>query len=336
LANKMPELGTKEADYFCQQWDSANPPAKLELCNLMNIAYQTGKNFRVKCRYTDVKQDIELPDDASWEEHLQTFKAMDKLVAIHQKVPLEITVELKTDKPIGVVFDADWQLGMFGVDYDSFQADNELIIKEPGLYDYIGGDGYQNIIQASKVGSSHNQIPISPQKGFYYLTLEKRLEKIIAVGTGNHNYWTSLLEGEDWDRELCRRLKLVYTKHGGILNLKVGDFVYPILRLHKTRFESSFNLTHACRQNQRLYFPQARVIVCEHKHTAEVLQYRYADNECVGIRTGTYAVYDDFAQQNGFYGAHVSNPTVIFYPGRDHLIGFKDMRDAVVYLRAVR
>jgi len=47
-------------------------------------------------------------------------------------------------------------------------------------------------------------------------------------------------------------------------------------------------------------------------------------------------VYDDYAQQNGFFGSHVCNPTVVLYPNEDRIVGFKDAREAVIYLRAVR
>ena len=145
-----------------------------------------------------------------------------------------------------------------------------------------------------------------------------------------------MAEGEDWDAEIARKMKLVYLKHYAKIYWKVGEMVYPELALHKGRFNSSFNLTHTCKQYQRLYAPDARMVTVEHRHQAAIEQYRYNEKECVAIRPGTYAVYDDFAQQNGYFGAHVANPTVILYPHEDKIIGFKDMWDAVVYLRAVR
>jgi hypothetical protein len=270
------------------------------------------------------------------QEQLQIFKQMDDLVAFHQKTPTEITIEIPTDKPIALTDLADIHLGMFGVDYDAFERDIALIESEPGLYCEIGGDGYQNIIQPGKMGSSHNQIPIAVQKGAFVLTLKQLKHKIKAVRTGNHNYWTALADGEDWDAEIARKLKLVYLKHYAKIYWKVGNQVYPELALHKGRYNSSFNLTHTCKQYQRLYAPDARIITVEHQHIAAMEQYRYNDKECVAIRTGTYAVYDDYAQQNGFFGAHVSNPTVVLFPNEDKLVAFKDIWDAVVYLRAVR
>lgn len=272
---------------------------------------------------------------ASWEEHIETMKQMDKLIAFHQRTPSKITIEIKTDSPVVRAVSADWHLGMFGVDYKSFQEDVDYIRDEPLLKVNIGGDGYHNIIQPSKMGSGHNQAPISVQRGLYVLTLEKLREKIDTIRTGNHNYWTTLAEGEDWDMEITRKIKLVYLKHFGVVFYKVGKMVYPWLMMHKSRYNSSFNLTHNCKQNQRLHFPDARVVVAEHQHVAAIEQYRYNERECIAIRPGTYAVYDDYAQQNGYFGAHVCNPAVVMFPNEDRLVGFKDMRDAVTFLRGL-
>ncbi len=274
------------------------------------------------------------PKSDTWEEHLRVIKDMDRLVAFHQRVPSEITIEIETDKPVGLVNTSDWQLGQFGVDYDAFEADMTFIQENDNLKCIIGGDGYQNIIQTSKIGSSHNQTPISVQKGLYVLTLKKLINSILAIKTGNHNYWTATMSGEDWDGELAKRLRLVYLKHYAMIHLKVGEMVYPILTMHATRFNSSFNLTHTCLQNQRMFFPKARIVVVEHRHQGAIEQYRYDEKECIAIRPGTYAIYDDFAQQYGFFGSHVCNPTVVLYPHEDKLVGFKDMRDAAIYLKS--
>ena len=275
------------------------------------------------------------PKSATFEEHIETIKRMDRLVAFHQRTPSEITIEIKTDKPVVRAMMADEHLGMFGVDYDSFEADVNFIQNEPLIKVNKGGDGYHNIIQPSKIGSGHNQTPISVQKGLYVLMLEKLKDKIDTIRTGNHNYWDTLLTGEDWDMEITRKIKLLYLKHYGVVYYKVGKMIYPWLMLHKSRYNSSFNLTHNCKQNQRMYFPKARVIIVEHQHIAAIEQYQYDGKECVAIRPGTYAVYDDYAQQNGFFGAHVCNPAVVMFPNEDKLVGFKDMRDAVIYVKGL-
>ena len=332
----MPVIGSNESIAFCEKWDEGTHEDKLYLCKAIGVSYQEGKSFRSACRVNELPSEYKHPKSESWEEHLDTIRAMDRLVGYHQKSPTEVTVKIETDLPIGIVKFADWHLGMFGVDYDSFERDVNTVADEPGLFCDIGGDGYQNIIQPSKVGSAHNQTPISVQKALYVLTLKRLKDKIKTVRTGNHNYWTELAEGEDWDAELAHRLKLIYLKHFAKIYWKVGEMIYPELALHKSRYNSSFNLTHNCKQNQRMHFPSARIITVEHQHIAAVEQYRYNENECVAIRTGTYAVYDDFAQQNGFFGSHVANPTVVLFPYEDRIVPFKNMYDGIEFLRYVR
>lgn len=278
------------------------------------------------------------PQSPTWEEHLDAIKAMDKLVSYHQQFPSEIIINIDTDKPIAICNTSDWQLGQHGVPYDKFGDDVQTWIDTDGLFLNIGGDGYQNIIQLSKMGSSHNQTPISVQKGFYYLTIKKLAEanRILCIGTGNHNYWTAMAEGEDWDGELAKRLNLVYTKHATLMHIKVGQQIYSLLRMHQGRYNSVFNLTHSNKQNQRMHYPDARIIVIEHHHQGSVEQYLYNGLECAAVRPGTYAVYDDHALQYGYFGSSICNPTVVLYPNEDRLVAFKDQREAIIYLKAVR
>lgn len=344
MANrKLPERGTPEAQWFLEQWDNSTAQQKKQLCNIFdNVSYDRAKHMIMEYRSISLpsaptaEEMISTDFDIPWAEQIEVFKNMDRLVSLHMQTPIEVIIEIKTDFPIASVKTADWHIGQPGVDYDQFKSDMEFIRDEPNIYCDVGGDGYQNIIQPSKVGSSHNQQPISPQRGLFVLTLKELIDKIKVLRTGNHNYWSTLAVGEDWENELARRLKILYMKHYGVIHWKIGDMIYTELAMHKSSFNSSFNLTHTCKQYQRLYCPKARIITVEHHHIAAIEQYRYDDKECVAIRTGTYAIYDDYAQQNGFFGAHVANPTVIMFPHEDKIVGFKDMRDAAIYLKAIR
>jgi hypothetical protein len=338
----MPIKGTADSKEFLRIWETSNAQGKRDLCNLVGVSYSRAKhvvaNYRNEEKAGEIYEHIgqQMTDDVPWVEQIKIFQGMDRLVGLHIQVPSEVVIEIETISPIGIVYSADWQLGQPGVDYESFQRDMEIIRDEKGLFCEIGGDGYQNLIQPSKIGSSHNQMPIASQRGLFVLTLKELKEKIKVLRTGNHNYWSTLAVGEDWELELSRRLKLLYMKHYGKVHWKVGDIFYTEVAMHKGRFNSVFNETHSNKQHQRLNFPDARIIVVEDKHIADVEQYRYNDMECAAIRTGTYAIYDDYAQQNGFFGAHVSNPMVVLYPDRDHLVVFKDMWDGIEFLRAVR
>ena len=334
---KMPTKGTPKAQEFLRIWDNSNHQGKIDLCNVIDVSYSRAKH--VVSNYRDPVPppgEVQILDDVSWSDQIDIFKQMDRLVSLHHVVPTEVTKRYDTDKPIAIVSSADWQLGQPGCDYESFKEDMEFIRDEQGMFIDIGGDAVENIIQASKVGSSHNQIPVATQIGLYTLTLKMLTNKINTVKTGNHQYWTASLTGEDWLREKTRELGFVYIKHGARINLYVGDQYYPYASRHIGRFNSSFNPTHSNKQHQRMDFPWARATILEHQHVAAIEQYRYNDRECIAIRTGTYAIYDDRAQQYGFFGAHVCNPTIVFHPHEDKMVGFKDMRDAAVFLRVVR
>jgi hypothetical protein len=342
----LPKKGTKdwedEVKFYQNSTKDQRDARATELKYQDRHVYQNAMQYRgihlSRAAVVPVKTNYELPPDSTWERHIQVIKDMDSLVAFHQKIPTEVTIEYKTDLPIALIQSSDWQLGQFGVDYDAFKTDITAIIKEPGVYLDLGGDAMQNIIQASKIGSSHNQTPIPVQHGLFMLTLKKLLKagKMNTIRTGNHTHWSTALTGEDWLGERAKHLKVIYTKHGARVNLIVGDQEYPYMARHIGRFNSSFNETHSNKQEQRLNYPWARFTVFEHKHMAAMEQYRYDGRECVAIRPGTYAVYDDFAQQWGFYGAHVANPAVVLFPHEDRIVGFKDMYDAFVFLRQAR
>ncbi len=269
-------------------------------------------------------------------DHLKAFRETDAIIDYHQRVPFEWVFPIESDLPVAVCFTADWQGGQHGVDYDQFEADHRTWLNTERFYVNVGGDCYQNIIQASKMGSSHNQQPISAQRGFYVSALKPLhdAKKLIAIGTGNHNYWTAMLSGEDWDMEFSRKLGIAYTKHAAIIHVKVGEQDYPILRLHKGRFNSGINLTNTCKQHQRIDFPKARVVVVEHHHQPVIETYYYNNIQCVAARPGTYAVYDDHALSEGFFGSRVANPTIVLYPHEDKIVPFLNQYDAITYLKA--
>jgi hypothetical protein len=339
----LPKADSKEWNEEVKFYESSTKEQRTKRSK--ELGYDTRANYQTKMAQRGVHliadnppitTDYKLPPDSTWEEHLAAIRAISKLTAFHVQVPNEITIKIDTDLPMALTFTADWQLGQFGVDYDAFERDVKFLEKQAGFGVHVGGDGYENMIQASKVGSSQNQAPVAVQRGLYTLSLKRLIKRIWTIGTGNHNMWATMATGEDWDGELAKRLKLIYIKHYAKVHLWIGKQEYSYLVMHKGRFNSSFNLTHSPKQYQRMYFPDARIVVTEHQHVSAVEQYQYNGKECLAMRPGTYSTYDDFAQQNGFFGAHIENPTAVLFPDRDKLVGFKSMYDAAIYLKEVR
>jgi len=335
---KLPEGETKASLLAKYELSRGDKGKIMELMTLCGRGTRSSlRDLMSNLRAQPDPKPYSMGDAPTLKDHLEAFKASDKIVSFHQQVPFEWVFEIKTNKPVAIVHTADWQLGEPGVDYEQFETDHNTWLTTPNLLVNIGGDGYQNIIQTSKMGSSHNQQPIVSQRGIYYTAVKPLSDanKLLAIGTGNHNYWSALLSGEDWDMELAHRLGVAYSRHASVIHVKVGKMDYPILRMHKGRFNSSFNLTHSAKQHQRMDFPDARIVVVEHHHCPAVEQYYYNGKLCCAIRPGTYAVNDDFAQQNGFFGARVANPTVVLFPDQDKIVSFLDMYDAINYLKSV-
>ena len=335
---EFPEIGTPKFEDIKRRYEVGENATSI--ADSYSLSVRTIKDHmsynQIKRQNVKAKTGYTLPPDTPWEQQLAIIKAMNSLTAYHQKTPTEVSIEYDTKLPIGLAQSADWHLGQSGVDYDSFQEDIELIASEPGLYYDVGGDSAHNIIQASKIGSSHNQTPIPVQLGLVIQTIKKTIHKLNTLRTGNHDYWSTSLTGEDWLGESAKRLKIVYTKHGARVNLKVGKQEYPYMARHIGRYNSAFNPTHSNKQEQRLNYPWARFTVFEHHHKAAIESYLYDGRECIAIRTGTYGIYDDYAQQWGFYGAHVCVPMIVFFPNEDRMVGFKNLRDGVDFLRYVR
>ena len=334
----LPEPGTEEAAALCRHWDWSTSAGKRELADSRELSYGGVANWRARCKRFQIPPTEAIRQDFSLEEHFRRMQAVDELILPHFRTPAEMSLRIETKLPIATVHSADWHMGEPGCDYDSLIRDIGVTCSEPGLYTVLGGDAQHNIIQPSKIGSSHNQQPISVQKSATALAAKRLHESghLLFVGGGNHPYWSAQATGEDWDLELARRYHFVYTKAGAMIHIVAGEMDYPEFWEHKGKYSSTFNQTHGPKQSQRVYHPRARIVVREHQHIAAMEQYRYDDRECVAIRTGTYVTRSDFAEQNGLYGAHICNPAVVMFPDRDWLVGFKFMEDAIVYLRAIR
>ena len=335
----LPQPGTRDAVALCELWDSSTSKVRRYIAEHDHkVSYKGMINWRTRCKRFELPPTEVIRADFTLSEHFKRLNSLNELTLPHTRMPGELTVEVPTTLPIANVHMADLHQGEAGCDYNSIERDHNIVCTEPGLYVVHGGDSYSNIIQPSKIGSSHNQAPISVQKAMYYLEVKEQHESghMMFMGTGNHPYWTALATGEDWDLELARRLNTVYTKHGAMVHLVVGEMLYDEFWEHKGKYESSFNPTHGPKQSQRVFHPTARIVVREHRHIGDMEQYRYNDHECVAIRPGTYVVYSDWAAQNGLYGAHICNPTVVMFPDTDWIVGFKFMEDAIIYLRAVR
>ena len=268
----------------------------------------------------------------TYEELIKFFKDQSRIFKQIVDTRQELNVTIPSDVPVIISFSGDWHLGSEGVDYETFDEDLDFISSTPNLYVMIGGDAIDNFIQPSKIGPALDQQPIIFQRALLEGAISKIREKVICIGTGNHNWWTKQAAGFDDTAEFAKKMNILYTGHGGFLNLTVGNQLYRIFRIHKTKFNSSFNPTHSLKQMWRTGIKDFDIGVGEHGHVPHIEVFRGHGKKKAAIKIGTYKVYDTYAIANGFFGVEIRTPCVILYPDKWDIIAFEDMREAVAVL----
>ena len=275
-------------------------------------------------------------EDLGYSEILEIMKNQNKALRKLAVNSSELKVNIDSKVPILVVFSADWHLGDIGTDYESFDKDMNTIRDTKNLYVYLGGDFFDNFIKfESMADGALNQEPILLQRHLTHEALKMIRSKILAIGTSCHMYWTKKQVGFDDIKEWAKGLKVLYTGHGGLLNLKVGQQVYTIFRRHKYRFNSQYSPLHSAKQLLRMGVTDAEVLVLEHWHVPGKEEFYWADKKRVALRPGTYKEYDEFALEHGFYGARKACPAVILFPDEHKILAFLDMYDAIECLNGL-
>lgn len=245
-----------------------------------------------------------------------------------------VDCQISTDAPIGVAFVSDGHIGEIGTDLELMDADFHAIAQNPGLYAYIGGDMAHNFILStmSHFGTMDNSaIPPRAQRILYERFLSIIGGSVVAIGTGNHDFWTQHQTDIDTVAAIAKKYNLVYTGHGGLVNLKVGSQTYRIYRRHKARFNSSFNLCHTVKSMWRFGPTDFDVGVVEHGHIPALETFTGFGKEKIAIRTGTYLTHSAFADEVGAEWRY-GTPVVVFHPDEFRMIPFSSIKDAALYL----
>lgn len=234
-----------------------------------------------------------------------------KLISINR----DVHVQINTEHPIGIVFTADWHIGSEGTDYQQLERDIELIHSNPYLYAYVGGDAIDNFILQKMIAASRSQLVTPPVQWYLFEQfLQKMNGSILAVGAGNHDNWSVQMAAIDRVADIAKRLNVVYTGQGGMLNLTVGSQTYKIFRRHKFRYNSSLNILNSVKRMYDMGPDSWDVGVIEHWHVGGAEIFMKHGRNRVAIVVGTYKVFDQWAVDMGFYGSQVMNPVVVFWP----------------------
>lgn len=325
----------EEIEEFRQRWLHNNA---MDVAKVYNVKPSTirnwGSEFEIsKKRPKIVPMIAEGNAETSYEELIENLKKQSSIVKKIINYNSIVSAKIETETPIALTFWSDFHLGSEGCDYESFDNDLKFIEETEGLFTFVGGDSIDGMI-LTDMNAGLNQTPIMIQKRLIREVLKRVKNKIIALGTGNHNFWTQNVAGFDDLADLAKELNILYTGLGGMLKLTVGNITYDIFRTHK--YPGSLNANNLTLSVKNLWKNGTHdhdVGVIEHGHQSAIEEWTAHNKKRVAVRTGTYKILDLYALGKGFYGSQVKNPTIIFYPNIKKMVAFNDMYDSITYLR---
>lgn len=258
-------------------------------------------------------------------------KAMDKLNTKQVKA----TFTINDDKPVAIAHWGDWHEGGLGVDYDRLEEDTETIINTDGLY-WIGMGDYKDNYQANiHPGAQYEQII---QPGMQDLLVKRRMERTadncIALVRGCHDDWDKKTGDKDFLSTMCEVTNAINLWHGGDLYIKFGQCEYHWKARHKYKYESSLNLENAMRRIMELQGP-CDVAASAHLHNPYFMERHLMGEFRIMLRSGSYKVWDEFAQKLAGYKGKVGIPVIIIFPDKKQMIPLM-LEEAIPVLKALR
>lgn len=247
-----------------------------------------------------------------------------------------VNIAIKTQEPIILCFSGDWHIGGDGTDHTALQNHLRLIRETPHCYVLLMGDYCDNFQPRGTPPATGDQvIPAGPQLRLAAHFFAYVAEKVLGFIEGNHDNWTWKLVGFSYVQAAAERLTKPYLRHGGTVNLKVGNTEYRIAIRHDFRFKSALNSTNS--QRQMFHFTGgADIVALGHLHFGEIHHKEIAGRETIWLRNGTFKVDDDFAYQIGVGKGQPVMPAVVLYPTLKKMIPFRRLEDAVACLQPKR
>lgn len=281
-------------------------------------------------------EDIKVPADDAIETYVAQVLALQEAEQALDTKQVDGTVTIEDDRPIGIAQWADWHWGGWGVDYQLFQSDYELIKATDGLYAVFLGDSKENYISGAPPGSQFGQI-IQPGKQdavvLHYVGGLR--DKWLAFLEGCHDKWTDNQANVSFIAKCAEVGGALNFWHGGTLTVKLGSQEYKGHLRHKFFGESKLNPLLPCRRMME-HYGYVDFAVVAHKHFPAKQEIVMAGQRCYLIRPGSYKVWDDWGQQIGGYAGIPAVPVLILWPHEHRLEAYMDLRAGVEALRYAR
>ena len=248
-------------------------------------------------------------------------------------------------RPIGLAFTGDWHVGGIGVDYRRLYSDVQALASFPsGLYifgmgDY--GDNYKASAGRASAGLYDAVLPNpDDQQRVWEALLSKLGPKLLGLTLGCHLDWDFYRSGHDPLAGVCEKLNVSNFGHGAAVSVTVGTQKYSGLIRHRLPGESALSTTNPQRRATNEY-PTSDpfdFIALGHRHFNDLQVRSVSGQQRVWLRSGSYKVWDRYAQSLGGYVGEPGVPVLILYPQTRKMLAFwgGHLTEALEYLRRLR
>ncbi len=298
-------------------------------------AIRRDPRYKQKIIYEDRKP---IPTSNDIMQYYEALKNLEIAIDRLDTKQVKTTITLDDDKPVGIAFWGDWHIGARGVAYDQFDKDKELILDTDGLY-CIGTGDYKDNQNALVHASGVTEQTATPgMQDLLVSEFFKELSgKMLAAVRGCHDDWDKRISDKDFLATMCDKehADCVNLWHGGGVNIKLGGITYKIRVRHKYKGESDLNTTNAQRRLLDAFGP-SDVIALAHKHYPDLQMPQKMKQKVIFLRSGSYKVYDEYGQKLAGYQAEFGVPVVVIFPEEKRLVPFRELRDGITFLKAVR
>jgi hypothetical protein len=276
------------------------------------------------------------------EELWESAKAATSRQIAYQKERHQAQIGFLSNKPVGISFISDQHISQGGaVNLEQMEADAELVRDTPGLYAVLGGDGTDNHLKHRAAMVNSGSVP-GKEWAMYDHYLGIFGSSLVAMISGNHDDWTHDFAGVDVVQMLADRHRVFYAPDYVVLKVQLqqakdGPATEYVIKIrHQYRYGSSFNQTHSIKRLWEMDDHDFDVGVLCHHHEAALEPFRKHGVWRWALRPGSYQHMTGHSRRYGFGWSEPKCPTVILYPEERRIVGFLDVRDAAVHLRALR
>lgn len=237
--------------------------------------------------------------------------------------------------PVCIVFGGDQHIGNAGTDIERMFQEQELICAVPGSYFWQMGDVVDQFILGRLIAENWKpSLPVAEQWWLAEEYMKSFADRLLAVNAGNHDAWAQKASGVDRMRDISPD-GVLYDADTIKATVEVGQYQFRIWTRHKWRGRSMYNMTHGQERGVRFDNPRYDVYVGAHNHAGAVArELIHNGSRKIAIQTGSYKVYDDYADAEGFPENDASTVCALILHEDGSFHATSDLRAALHFMRA--